>query len=167
MDCLEKWGITLVPRNNNLANQTRTDCVGNGKLQHITERCSNSGFPCAPTSTCIEAPNTCGLIIGLADKDVPMFLDFARNALQKGAFYGRVAYDEGVLLVYDMLVWEKDNPDVQRLVNFLQLLADLGKPVAFVRWGGLFESWANAEGYRIFRGKIQRDPKTRNIFFAP
>lgn len=111
--------------------------------------------------------NRCGLVIGLSSADVSLFLDFARSALADSNFYCRRDYAEGVLLAYDMLAWDTDNEDIKRLINFLHMVAELGKPVAFIRWGDDFEAWANKEGYRIFRNTVKHKDDPCRIELAP
>lgn len=171
MDYLKNWGITFVPRKDNLGNPNRVFPTDDNKKQRLLDKLIDPGYRCRHYPTNMKEAdsfeNICGLIIGLPSNDVPIFSDFARSALQRSSFYGRYDYEEGVLLAYDRLIWDKDNPNVQRMVNFLRQLADLGKPVAFIRWGRDFEAWASHEGYLSFGDKVKRGNGEVYVCFAP
>lgn len=132
-------------------------------MSRVTDNMGRNNFPpddnpfgIVSTNVSASTPkiNFCGIVVGLAQDDIPTFLSFEREASKMWPFYLRRDYKGGAMLAYDMSEWDKDNPAIKRMMNFLHLLADTHKPVAFIRWGDDFEAWANEEGYRIFRNRI-------------
>lgn len=171
MDYSKKWGMTYNPHYDDMDNPFRALPIDDNKTQRLLDNLIDPGYRYIHYPTSMEEAdsfeNICGLINGLPSNDVPIFLDFARSALFMSRFYGRYDYKEGVLLAYDRLSWDKDNPNVQRMVNFLRQLADLGKPVAFIRWGQDFEAWASREGYLSFGDKVKKGNGDVYVWFAP
>lgn len=99
-------------------------------------------------------PNICGVIVGLTRSDMITFLQCFSKATRNWVFYIRRDYKEGCMVAYDFAEWDTNSIAIQQMLCFLHLLADTGRPVAFIRFGKEFEAWANENGYEIFRNRV-------------
>lgn len=151
----ENGGIRYIPPRDNADNpfeRYRHDRTNQCSF-HIDEDNPFASFP-VDTPPCMRPRSVCSFIAGVASTELPILLELASKAFGKNTVFGCQDFNDGTLVIFEDVYWNNESQNIQRLVDFLQIIAASDMPVAYACLGNGINVYANRMGYGQFHNKI-------------
>lgn len=114
---------------------------------------------------CLRSKYACSFVVGVPTKDIQTVIEWVNKACRKKQAYYRQDYRDCSILVFSDIYWDEDNKAIQRLLEYLHILAASKTPIAYARLGDGIEVYTNQLGYTAYHNKIYWDSTKREFGF--